>query len=108
METVSDATLDKPVSDDDVEEIVGLVHRWEDIRNPLGLNPAIEEEIKNDLSTDYRGQKRKCIEKWKQMKGNKATYRAFIGAAEVAQEQGLADNMRALLNRQNTAGKYMH
>ena len=50
-------------------------------------------------SPDYGLQKRKCLEVWKEVKGDGATYRALISAAEEAEDQQLADNIRNMLQK---------
>ena len=90
------AAIDEPVSDSDVEELATFVIKWEDLRTYLGLDRAKVQEIRN-LQTDYKGEKRECIEAWREKEGNKATYRAFVAAAEAAKLQSLADKVMAML-----------
>ncbi|CAI8033351.1 hypothetical protein GBAR_LOCUS18814 [Geodia barretti] len=45
---------------------------------------------------DYGKQKRECLYVWKEMEGERATYRAFISAAEEAGNQQLAHSVRDL------------
>ena len=44
-------------------------------------------------------QKRECLEVWKEMKGEGATYRAIISAVEEAGDKQLADGVRSLLEK---------
>ena len=50
-------------------------------------------------SSDYGLQKRECLEVWQEVKGDGATYRALISAAEEAEDQQLADNIRNMLQK---------
>ena len=45
---------------------------------------------------DWAERKHECLKMWKEMKGNEATYGALITAAEKAQDQKLADAVRAI------------
>ena len=45
---------------------------------------------------DYGRQKRECLSVWKEMEGERATYRALISAAEEAGNQELAHTVRDL------------
>ena len=100
--TVSDTTLNRPVSDSDVEELARYVTQWEKLRSHLGLDRVKEEEITQTFK-DYGKRKTECIEAWREKEGNKATYRAFIAAAEKAQLQGLADRVKEMLPTRETA-----
>jgi hypothetical protein len=102
MATVSNTTLNRPVSDSDVEELARHVTQWEKLRSHLGLDRVKEEEITQTFK-DYGKRKTECIEAWREKDGNKATYRAFIAAAEKAQLQGLADRVKEMLWTRQTA-----
>ena len=102
------------VSDRDLATIArDHIHNWESLRPYLGLNHAQKEEIRRSCPGDYGRQKQECLEVWKETKGNEATYQALITAAEEAKEQTLADDIRAMLIRQQnipppyTEGLYM-
>ena len=47
---------------------------------------------------DYGKQKRECLSVWREMEGERATYRAFISAAEEAGNQQLAHTVRDLFS----------
>ena len=70
--------------------------RWEELRPFLGLNMAQEETIRMSYQTDYGLQKLKCLMMWKTVKGDEATYQAFISAAKEAQHQLLADAVKSI------------
>ena len=70
---------------------------WESLRPFLGLARAQEVEVRKSFPGDYGKQKRECLEMWKEIKGEGATYRAFITAAEKAKDKALADSVRAML-----------
>ena len=44
-------------------------------------------------------QKQECLEVWKEAKGDGATYRAIISAAEEAGDKQLADCVKSLLGK---------
>ena len=67
---------------------------WRSLAPFLGLNGAKEGEIAR--AGDYGGQKRECLQIWKEMKGDEATYQAFIAAAVEAGNRQLADAVRDL------------
>ena len=70
--------------------------QWEQLRPFLELNMAQEEEISKSYQTDYGLQKRKCLMMWQEVKGDGATYRALISAAEEAEDQLLADAVESI------------
>ena len=70
------------VSDEGVETIArDHLTDWESLRPYLGLSRQQEVEIR-ETHSNYRKQKRECLEIWKETKGNEATYSTFITAAE--------------------------
>ena len=70
---------------------------WESLRPYLGLNIQEKVKIYKLYPRTYGKQKQQCLEVWKEMKGNEATYDAFITAAEEAEHQQLADSVRTML-----------
>ena len=44
-------------------------------------------------------QKRECLEVWKEVKGEGATYKALISAVEEAEDMQLAGYVRSLLEK---------
>ena len=88
------------VSDEDVAVIArDHLTYWEPLRPYLGLRHKQEVYISNTYPGDYGKQKRECLEVWKKIKGDQATYGALITAAEKARDQPLADAVRDLLSR---------
>ena len=93
--------LEDEVSDKDLATIArDHLSNWESLRPYLELSHAQKEEIRRSCPGDYGKQKQECLEVWKQTKGNEATYRALITAAEDAKEQILADSIRNMLTSQ--------
>ena len=89
--------LEEVISDVDVATIArDLLIKWEPLRPYLGLNRAQKEKIRKTCH-DNEQQKLECLEIWKEMQGDGATYGAFITAAESAKDQQLADGVRAML-----------
>ena len=90
--------LEEVICDEDLAVIARdhLVD-WEDLHPFLGLTRAQKKEIINSYTRDYGKQKRECLEVWKEVKGDGATYRALISAAEKAKNKELADNVRDML-----------
>ena len=85
------------VSEADVATIArDHLSNWESLRPYLELSRQQEKEIHNTYH-DYGRQKCECLEVWKELKGNKATYGALIKAAEQAKNQQLADRVKAML-----------
>ena len=96
--------LDEIIGDTDLAKIArDLVTDWDSLTAYLGLNRPQREEIRRSYPGDYGKQKRECLEVWKEVKGNEATYRALIKAAEEAKAQNLADNLRSRLMMQQSA-----
>ena len=100
MATVVIESLDKKVTDRDVNKLAEFMPEWEAMRVPLGLDHAKKRVIKEER--DYEEQKRECIEQWRTQEGDKATYRAFINAAREAKMNGLADQVVAMLRKRET------
>ena len=86
--------LEEVVSDENLAVIARdhLVD-WEDLHPFLGLTRPQKKEIIKSFPGDYRKQKRECLEVWKEVKGDEATYRVLISAAEKAKNKELADNV---------------
>ena len=98
--------LDTPVSDTDLSKISAeYLRKWENLSPELKLTPQQETEIKETLR-DYDEQKREALRKWREIKGNAATYRAFIAAATAISNIQLVDNVKAMLQaREKSTGK---
>ena len=71
---------------------------WKKLGPFLDLSRQQETAIAHS-SPDYGLQKRECLEVWKEVKGDGATYEALISAAEEAEDQQLADNIRNILQK---------
>ena len=80
----------------------GLLTRWESLRPFLDLSPQDREDICKAYERDQAGQRRECLEMWKERKGEKATFRALITAAENARLQNLADGVTNMLEEEQT------
>ena len=76
------------------------VRNWRELGPFLELTRQQETEILESYPTNYGLQKRECLEVWKEMKGDGATYQALITAAEEAEERDLADNIRKMTQPQ--------
>ena len=93
-------SFDKKVTDRDVNKLAEFMPEWEGMRVPLGLSRAKQREIREVKG--YGEQKRECIEEWRELLGDKATYHAFIKAAREAGMNGLADKVVAMLQEHET------
>ena len=97
MESNPSEQFDRVITDVHIADIAReFLSNWENISPYLGLSHPQKEEIHKTYSL-YGEQKRECLNKWKKEKGKKATYRAFIDAAEQAKNKQLADNVREML-----------
>ena len=86
------------ISDEDMSTIARkYLTDWESLRSYLGLSRVQKEDIRKSYPGDYPKQKHECLELWKETKGNEATYGAFIRAAEKAEDQQLADRVKAVI-----------
>ena len=78
------------------------ITHWE----PLGPFLDLTRQQKVEIAQKYRGnyglQKRECLEVWKEVTGDGATYRALISAAEEAQDKQLADNIRNIIQQESS------
>ena len=89
--------LEEVITDKDMATIARrYLTDWESLRPYLGLSRVQKEDIRKTYS-DYPKQKHECLELWKETKGNEATYGAFIKAAEKAEDQQLADRVKAMI-----------
>ena len=103
---ISAELLDTPVSDQDLSKIAEkYLRKWEKLSPELELTPQQETEIKSTFR-DYDDQKREALRKWREMKGNAATYRAFNTAAAAISNMELVENVKAMLQtREKSTGK---
>ena len=89
--------MDRVISDRDVAVIArDHVTHWRSLAPFLGVTRTKEQEIAMSHLGDYGTQKRECLYVWKEMEGERATYRAFIAAVEDAGNQQLAHAVRDL------------
>ena len=88
--------LKKVISEEDVATIARkYLTDWESLRPYLGLSHQQEVEIRRSFQ-DYGRQKNECLQKWKEAKGNDATYGALITAAGKAENKWLADGVKTV------------
>ena len=92
------ANLTEAIVSDEQLAIIArkFLTKWEELSPSLGLTQQQEESIRRTLS-DYEDQKRESLRWWKRNKGNKATFGAFIAAAESISNMQLADSLRDLI-----------
>ena len=96
MSDIAAELLETLVSDVDVATIAAeYLLKWEELSPFLGLTPQHEIEVRNDFKVYH--QKRQVLLKWRMIKGNGVTYRAFISAATAASNKELVDNVKAML-----------
>ena len=99
---ISPELLDTPVSYTDIAKIATyFLENWEELLPHLELTPQQEAEIRNTFK-DYGAQKREALRKWKKIKGDAATYRAFITAATATSNMELVDRVKAMLQTKGT------
>ena len=91
--------LDDVISRKSLAEIAKKITSWKALGPYLDLSRPQEEEIVQKYRENYGMQKRECLEVWKVMKGEGATYRALISAVEEAGDRQLADCVRSLLEK---------
>ena len=91
--------LDDVISRKSLAEIAKKITHWKPLGPYLDLTRQQEEEIAHKYRDNLGMQKRECLEVWKEVKGEGATYRALILAAEEAEDRQLADCVRSLLEK---------
>ena len=101
MSDIRAELLDSPVSDTDVVTIAAELTSWEELSPYLGLTKQHENEVREDFKK-YSIQKRQALRKWKEIKGNGATYRALVAAARAASNEELVDSINAMLRTKGT------
>ena len=90
--------LNSPISDDHLALIArDYLNNWEALRFHLGLSYAQQTAISKSYPQDYVQQKHECLQEWRRMKGDGATYQTLISAAEEATQQLLADQVKRLI-----------
>ena len=93
---ISTELLDTPVSDQDVATITKYLTKWEDLSPFLGLTQQDETNICNTYR-NYSDQKRQALRKWREIKGDAATYHVLITAAKEIPNMELVDKVKAML-----------
>lgn len=97
MSDIPARLLDATVSDTDVATIAAeYLTSWEELSPFLGLTKQHETDIRKDFK-EHSNQKRQALLTWKKIKGNAATYGAFIAAARAASNKELVDSVEAML-----------
>lgn len=100
---ISAELLDTPINDRDISKIATeYLRKWEELSPELGLTPQQETRI-HETFRDYDDQKREALRKWKEIKGDAATYRAFIVAARAISNMELVAKVKGLLQTQESA-----
>ena len=104
---MSDILLDTPVSDEDVTTIAArYLTTWQDLTPYLGLDHTQAVAIRKTYFYDYDTQKREALYKWRQIKGDEATYRALITAAKKIPNMQLVGKVKDLLQaKKKSTGK---
>ena len=102
---ISTELLGTPVSDKDIATIAEYLVKWEELSPHLELTRPQEAVIRNTYN-DYGHQKREALRKWREIKGNVATFRALITAAMAISNMELVDNVKAMLRtREKSTGR---
>ena len=97
---ISSDLLNTPITDHNIATIArDYLVNWEELAPHLELTAPQEQSIRKDFR-EYELQKREALRMWKRNKGNGATYHTFITVAENISNMQLADNVRALLEKQ--------
>ena len=89
--------LEQVISEEDILTIAQRINDWEALAICLDFSAAQKNQIRDSFPADVQKQGRECLQKWKVQKGRAATYQALITAAEKANDQQLADSIRAML-----------
>lgn len=100
MNDIPPNLLDSPVSDQDIAKIASHLMKWDKLSPVLGLTPQQETEIRETFH-DYDIQKKQVLLKWKQIKGNKATYKALITAASSVFDMRLVNDITAVVQERS-------
>ena len=87
--------LEQVVSEEDIITIARCINDWEALAIYLGFSATEKNQIRDSANVQNKG--RECLQKWKVEKGRAATYQGLITAAEKANDQQLADSIRAML-----------
>ena len=91
--------LDAQITNQDIATIArDYLVSWEEISSHLELTDPQQYSIQKTFRR-YEDQKREALLMWKRNRGSKATYSAFIAAAETLSNIRLADDVRSMLMR---------
>ena len=97
MSDIPAELLDATVSDIDIATIAAeYLTSWEELSPYLGLTKQHDTDIRKDFK-EHSNQKRQALLQWRTIKGNAATYSAFIAAATKASNMELVDKVKAML-----------
>ena len=88
------------VTDRHLDEIASSYCRhWRTLRAELGLEAIVEHDIDRSIPGDEEGKRRAFFNKWKLMKGSRATYKALISALLRKKCQDDAEGVCKLLKK---------
>ena len=96
LKQIPQELLDCQVSDSHLVHIARRLEKWKELGMLLGLSPVAQDEIRNDYK-DVGEQKLEALIKWRQLKGQDATYRQLIVTLCCVQYVELANYIKALL-----------
>ena len=88
--------LDQPCSDEHISKLALHITDWQSIAPFLGLTEAEESEIVEDCSK-ARTKKIKMLRKWRNKKGEKATYRNLAEVLLELEETDLVEKLHKLI-----------
>lgn len=101
MSEIPSETLNDPIRRNDIRQISRHHFKWEPLLEMLGLSIEREREIKARFR-DYGEQKFEALQRWKEIRGDEATYRALIMAAVTMDEISLAVEVADMLRQRQT------
>lgn len=91
--------MDTPISDQDIRKIAAdYLDRWEELSPELGLTNKHEIVIRETFR-NYSDQKREALRKWKKLKDEEATYKAFIDSAKNVGNMELVGDVKRMRNK---------
>ena len=96
LKDVPPEKLDQPCSDEHISKLALYIADWQSIAPFLGLTEAEESEIVEDCSK-ARMKKIKMLRKWRNKKGEKATYRNLAEVLLELEETDLVEKLCGLI-----------
>ena len=96
LKNVPTEKLDQPCSDEHISKLALYITDWQSIAPFLGLTEAEESEIVED-SSKARMKKIKMLRKWRNKKGEKATYRNLAEVLLELEETDLVEKLCRLI-----------